>query len=276
MALLSNFLTALSTSNLLPRRFVLQTGAKHYGVQIGPTLSPMTESDPRFLAQPNFYFPQEDLLWSWAKENNVEWNITRPGFIIGAVKEAAMNIAYGLALYASIQSHLKKPLVFPGDADAWAAEKQLSSAMLIGYHAEWAALTPAAANEVLNEADGGPFTYGAFWPVLASLFEVDYLTPEDDEGMYTTITMPIGPPPRGFGAPGKFRMSASFEAWAKTEEVLGAWEKLVKENRLVGNPFEKPKDVFGLLNAEILGPWGRSIRFVLSLLFSFVSLRGFC
>lgn len=222
----------------------------------------MQESDPRFLAQPNFYFPQEDLLWSWAKENDVEWSITRPGFIIGAVKKAAMNIAYGLSLYAAIQKKLNAPLVFPGDTNAWSAEKHLSSAILIGHHAEWTALTPTLANSVLNESDGGPFTYGAFWPVLAALFGVDYKTPEDDEGKYTTITMPIAPPPRGFGAPGKFRMSASFEAWAQREEVLVVWEKLVKENGLVGNPFEKPKDVFGLLDAEILGPWGRSIRFV--------------
>jgi hypothetical protein len=262
MALLSNFLTSLSSSSLLPKRFILQTGGKHYGVHIGPTLSPMQESDPRFLAQPNFYFPQEDLLWSWSKENNVEWNVTRPGFIIGAVKETAMSIAYGLALYAAIQKELGAPLIFPGDADAWSAEKQLSSALLIAYHAEWAALTPEASNEVLNHSDGGSFTYGAFWPVLAALYGLEYKVPEDDEGKYTTITMPIAPPPRGFGAAGKFRLSSSIEAWAQTEEVMKAWEKLVKKYGLVGNPFEKPKDVFGLLDAEILGPWGRSIRFV--------------
>jgi nucleoside-diphosphate-sugar epimerase len=269
MALLSNFLTALSTSSLVPKRFILQTGGKHYGVHLGPTLSPMQESDPRFLAQPNFYFPQEDLLWSWSKENNVEWNVTRPGFIIGAVKESAMNIAYGLALYAAIQKELNAPLIFPGDTDAWAAEKQLSSALLIAYHAEWAALTPSAANEILNHSDGGNFTYGAFWPVLAALYGVEYKTPEDDDAKYTTITMPISPPPRGFGAAGKFRLSSSIEAWAQSEEVLKAWEKLSKEFGLVGNPFENPKDVFGLLDAEILGPWGRSIRYVFFFLFDY-------
>lgn len=274
IALLSNFLGALSKKNLLPKRFILQTGAKHYGIHIGPTLSPMRESDPRFLSQANFYFPQEDLLWAWAKEYNVEWNVTRPGFIIGAVKEAAMNIAYGLALYASIQKELNAPLVFPGDSDAWAAEKQLSSAVLIGYHSEWAALNSQAANEVLNHSDGGPFTYGAFWPVLAALFGVEYETPVDDEEKFTTVTMPIAPPPRGFGAAGKFRLSSSLEAWAKQEDVLKAWEKVRKEFELVGTPFETPKDIFGLLDAEILGPWGRSIRFVLSFLSYLVGVSG--
>jgi nucleoside-diphosphate-sugar epimerase len=262
VALLSNFLTSLSTSSLLPKRFLLQTGGKHYGVHLGPTLSPMQESDPRFLAEPNFYFPQEDLLWSWAAENNVEWNVTRPGFIIGAVREAAMNIAYGLALYAAVQKELNAPLVFPGDADAWVVEKNLSSALLIAYHAEWAVLTSEAGNEVLNHADGGPFTYGAFWPVLAALHGLEYKVPEDDDAKYQTVTMPISPPPRGFGAAGKFRLSASFEGWAQTPEVLGAWKKLSEKYELIGNPFENPKDVFGLLDAEILGPWGRNIRYV--------------
>lgn len=102
VSLLSNFLTALKISNLIPKRFLLQTGAKHYGIHIGPTFTPMQELDPRFLSQPNFYFSQEDILWKWATDNNTEWVITRPGFIIGAAPEAAMNIAYGLALYAAV------------------------------------------------------------------------------------------------------------------------------------------------------------------------------
>jgi hypothetical protein len=95
--LLSNFLAALKLSGRIPKRFLLQTGGKHYGLHLGPSLSPLEESDPRFLGEPNF-FPQEDLLWKWAKENNTEWNVTRPGFIIGAVRDASMSIALGLAL----------------------------------------------------------------------------------------------------------------------------------------------------------------------------------
>lgn len=78
----------------------------------------MEESDPRFLSVPNFYFPQEDLLWSWCMQNSVAWNVTRPGFILGAVPAAAMNIAYGLAVYASVQRELQGKLDFPGTVAA--------------------------------------------------------------------------------------------------------------------------------------------------------------
>jgi hypothetical protein len=76
--LLKNFLHALKTSNSIPQRLLLQTGAKHYGVHIGPTLIPMEGSDPRYLRQGDFYFAQEDLLWSWCARHNVGWNVTRP------------------------------------------------------------------------------------------------------------------------------------------------------------------------------------------------------
>lgn len=88
--LLKNFLDALKISNSIPKHLLLQTGAKHYGVHIGPTLTPMEEDDPRYLRQGHFYFDQEDLLWSWCAQHNVEWNVTRPSFIIGAVKDAQL------------------------------------------------------------------------------------------------------------------------------------------------------------------------------------------
>jgi hypothetical protein len=260
--LLSNFLSALKMASKIPKRFLLQTGGKHYGLHLGPSLTPLEESDPRFLAEPNFYFPQEDLLWKWAKENNTEWNVTRPGFIIGAVRDAAMSIALGLALYAAVQKELKQGLQFPGDLSAWDAEKHLSSAQILGYHSEWAVLTPAAANQILNSGDNSLFTYGKFWPLLAALHGIPYQGPELDDAKYQTIEMPTSPPPRGFGPAGKFRMAWSFEAWAQKPEVQDAWAVLKKRYNLTleRDPFENVKDVFGLLDGEMLGPWGRSNR----------------
>ena len=67
--LISNFIEGLKLASLTPKRFLLQTGAKHYGFHIGPATSPSFEDDPRIMLENNFYYPQvglyfEFLLWS--------------------------------------------------------------------------------------------------------------------------------------------------------------------------------------------------------------------
>jgi nucleoside-diphosphate-sugar epimerase len=262
--LLDTFLKALELSNNVPRRLLLQTGGKHYGVHLGPTLMPMEESDPRFVKEPNFYFTQEDLLWKWCKEHKVGWSVTRPGYILGAVPDAAMNISYGLAIFAAVQKELGRKLAFPGDVRAWEALKDLSSAELIGLHAEWAMLTDGAEDHILNIADDSPFTYGKFWPVLASWYDLEYAVPESDTSKYRTLKMPIEPPPRGFGEAGMIKSTWSLEEWASEPEVREAWQTLKKRYNLVAprDPFENPKDYFGLVDTDVLGPWGRSLRYV--------------
>lgn len=262
--MLRNFLKSLELAESIPRRFLLQTGAKHYGIHIGPTLTPMEEDDPRYLRQPNFYFPQEDVLKEWCGRHSISWNITRPGFIVGAVPEAAMNIVYGLALYAAVQKELEGKLEFPADVAAWDVEKHLSSATLIGYHAEWAILEEHTKNQTLNISDSSSFTYGKFWPILAGWYGLEYGLPEQDESSYTTVTMPYpAPPPRGFGGPGKVRLTWTLEKWASRPEVKAAWNQLKDRYSLQESkkPFGSAAgEVFGTVDADILGGWPRDIR----------------
>jgi hypothetical protein len=117
VGLLDNFLKALSIANIIPKRFLLQTGGKHYGLHLGPSAVPMMEDAPR-VDHDNFYFPQEDSLAKWSKENDIHWTVTHPGFILGAVREASMSVILGIAIYASVQTELGQPLNFPADADA--------------------------------------------------------------------------------------------------------------------------------------------------------------
>ena len=49
-ALIANFTGALKLSNLRPKRFLLQTGAKQYGFHIGPATTPSFETDPEIYA----------------------------------------------------------------------------------------------------------------------------------------------------------------------------------------------------------------------------------
>lgn len=134
VSLLDNFLGALKLAAIRPRRFMLQTGAKNYGLHLGPTKLPQEESDPRVELEPNFYYPQEDSLFSYCREQGVGWNVHMPGPILGAVPDAAMNIAFALALYATVCAELGQPLEWPSDIDSWQSHSSMSSAMLNGKH----------------------------------------------------------------------------------------------------------------------------------------------
>jgi hypothetical protein len=222
----------------------------------------LIEDDPRVLTTSNFYFDQEDMLFEWAKRNDSTWNVTRPGYILGAVENAAMNIVYSLAIYAAVQKELGLPLTYPSDVISWDAEKHLSMAKSIAIFSEWAVLTESAANQALNHADGGVFSYGGFWPKLASWYGIDFTTPEPDSGKYKEVVMPFDPPPRGFGGPGIIHSVYFFQEWAGFPGVKAAWEAIAKRHGLIGDPFADAVTIqagIGLLDMEIPGPWTRVI-----------------
>ncbi|MCJ1391219.1 hypothetical protein MMC18_004081 [Xylographa bjoerkii] len=132
-------------------------------------------------------------------------------------------------------------------------------ATLIAYHAEWAALTPAAADQALNISDSSQFTWVKFWPILAKWYEIPYTAPNPDTNAYNLLEMPLEPPPRGFGPRGKIYASFFFASWAQKAEVLTAWEALRKKYGLVQSPFNDTLKTFGLIDGEILTPWPRSM-----------------
>lgn len=263
--LLTNFLEALSIANIVPKRFLLQTGGKHYALHLGPATVPMTEDTPlERVPHANFYFPQEDALSAWCAKHGTAWNVTRPGFIIGANPTAQINISFPLAIYAFVQKDLGQKLEFPSDAGAWDAIKDLSTASLVGYFSEWVVLNAATANEAFNVVDDSPFAYGKFWPVLAQWYGLEYGIPKDSETEYTTVSLPRSPPPRGFGRAGEVKFSFTFEQWSKGSEVRAAWKRLHERCSLDSalDPFGTGKeqlldDIFRTLDAEMLGSWGR-------------------
>jgi hypothetical protein len=76
-ALLRNFLNALPMLNLKPKRILLQTGAKNYGLHLGRVRTPCVESDPQpSHLQPNFYYPQEEILFRYCEDHpETAWNV---------------------------------------------------------------------------------------------------------------------------------------------------------------------------------------------------------
>jgi nucleoside-diphosphate-sugar epimerase len=172
--ILSNFLQALPQASITPKRFLLQTGAKNYGAHLGPVREPCCESDPqpRHLA-PNFYYPQEDLLFDYCSKNSVGWNVIRPPWIIGAVTAAAMNPIFPFAVYAAVQAERGLPLVFPGTLDNWNSTAHRSTATLTGYLSEWVVLEDKCKNKAFNSQDTSPLTWDRFWEELARWYGVE-------------------------------------------------------------------------------------------------------
>lgn len=187
--LLSNFLEALPLADAIPKRIMLQTGAKNYGVHLGPTTLPQTEDDPRIDLEPNFYYPQEDVLADFCRQHSLNYSIAMPCNILGAVPDAAMNLCFPLAVYATVCAHLKQPLHFPGGVTAWERPQDQSSAMLNAYLEEWTVLRPQETlGEKFNAVDGIPFTWAHFWPKMAAWYGLEW-TGAKEEGL-TKVEMP--------------------------------------------------------------------------------------
>lgn len=125
------------------------------------------------------------------------WNVVRPSYIIGAVRDNLLNHMVGFAIYASVQAHLQQPLEFPGDYLAWDREMCQSTALLDAYLEEWAVLTPEAKNEAFNVQDGLPFTWGRFWAYLAGWYGVGWTPPVEDQGKYRETISRAKETPRG-------------------------------------------------------------------------------
>jgi nucleoside-diphosphate-sugar epimerase len=189
-SLLSNFLAALQLTNIQPRRVILQTGAKNYGIHIGRTRTPCVESDPQPKhLEPNFYYPQEKVLFAYCKENKASWNVIRPAWIIGAVENAQMNAFHPFAVYAAVQSYKKEPLSFPGDWPCWQYESHHSTAKMTGYLTEWVSLEEKCKDQAFNAQDGSPLTWDRFYEELARWYAVErgVVGPEEDESKFKEL-----------------------------------------------------------------------------------------
>ncbi|KAL3462669.1 hypothetical protein BJX64DRAFT_299414 [Aspergillus heterothallicus] len=259
--LLKNFIGGLQQANLQPKRFLLQTGAKHYGFHIGPATNPSFESDPRIHLEANFYYPQEDALEEYCKATGVTWNVVRPSYIIGAVRDSALNHMVGLAIYGAIQAHLNQPLAFPGDYAAWDREYCQSTALLNAYFEEWAALTESAANEAFNIQDGLSFTWGRFWANLAQWYGTTWTPPEVDESKYRVTESRWADTPRGYGPVGVTRTTFSLQEWAERPEVQAAWKELADKHGLSLDPFtaKNKAQIFGMTDSAVIGGWALSL-----------------
>ncbi|KAI4924640.1 hypothetical protein J4E85_007757 [Alternaria conjuncta] len=242
-----NFLGALPIANIKPKRFLLQTGGKNYGMHIGRGRNPIVESDPQPKhLSPNFYYHQEDLLFKFCEQHpETDWNIIMPAAVIGAVQSAAMNTFLAYGVYAAVQAHRKQPLQYPSDFHSWQSGYTHSTARLTGYLSEWAVLEDSAKNQRFNAQDGELISWDRFWNELARWFGVDtVLGPEEDESKYESKYFAGGKDcPLGYGPPIELKLAHSLCKWAEDPAVPKAWEEMMEQSngQLTVNIPEKDK-----------------------------------
>ena len=176
-AMVRNVLDALSPAGSLSH-VALVTGLKHY---LGPfeaygkgklPATPFREDQPR-LDVDNFYYAQEDELFAAAGRAGFGWSVHRPHTIIGYAVGNAMNMGVTLAAYATICKATGRPFLFPGSATQWNGLTDMTDAMLLARHLEWAATTEAARNQAFNVVNGDVFRWSWMWGRLASWFGLE-------------------------------------------------------------------------------------------------------
>jgi nucleoside-diphosphate-sugar epimerase len=169
-AMLRNLLEAVERAPDL-RHVALVTGLKHY---LGPfeayartrPETPFREEQAR-LPYENFYYVQEDVLFEAADRRGFTWSVHRPHTVIGWAIGNAMNMGVTLAVYGTICRETGRPFVFPGSPEQYNAVTDVTDARLLARHLEWAATTPAAANQALNIVNGDVFRWRRMWGVVA-------------------------------------------------------------------------------------------------------------
>ncbi len=156
------------------RRVVLIEGVKAYGVHLGPFKTPAAETDPRPVDSV-FYFFQEDLLKEKAvmMKDKWTWTVLRPDAVCGPTAGFPMNVALGVAVYASICKELRVPLKFPGSVGGYHTLSQVTDSKLLANAIIWAGTAPSCTSEVINVTNGDLFRWENVWPKIAKLFEID-------------------------------------------------------------------------------------------------------
>ncbi|UOA08102.1 SDR family oxidoreductase [Methylobacter sp. S3L5C] len=177
-AMVRNVLAALALKKSV-HHVALVTGLKHY---LGPfeayasagTLpeTPLREEQPRLPVE-NFYYEQEDELFTAAARDGFSWTVHRPHTIIGKAVGNAMNMGTTLAVYASICKETGRPFKWPGSQTQWQGLSDVTDAHQMAKQLVWAADTKAAHNSAFNIVNGDLFRWQWLWGRLANWFGVE-------------------------------------------------------------------------------------------------------
>lgn len=175
--MVKNLLDALSPHQSV-EHVALVTGLKHY---LGPfddyaqgesPKTPVKEEHPR-LGSPNFYYAQEDEVYSAAEKDGFTWSIHRPHTVIGKAVGNQMNMGTTLAVYATICKEKNKAFTWPGSKAQWEGISDMTDAKVLAEHLIWASNTDSAKNEAFNITNGDIFRWKWMWGQIAEYFQLE-------------------------------------------------------------------------------------------------------
>jgi nucleoside-diphosphate-sugar epimerase len=173
LAMLRNLFEPLSHAANLRHVSLLQ-GTKAYGVHLGPMPIPARERAQRH-PHANFYWLQEDYLRARQAGSSWNWTILRPQLVVGEAIGGNLNIIPAIGVFAALRKEAGLPLSFPGGPPFIF---EAVDAGLLARSFEWAATTPAGANEIFNITNGDVFVWQEIWPAIADALGMESGPPE--------------------------------------------------------------------------------------------------
>jgi nucleoside-diphosphate-sugar epimerase len=165
--MLENLLDGLLPVARKLRHIALIHGTKAYATHLlDRPMIPLRESMPR-PAHDDFYFRQEDLLWSRRKRSSWTWTVFRAPMIAGGGYGGNLNALLAIGVLASLLRAQGLDLPLPGSGDNLGVMEMLDVELLARAIA-WAADSPSAADQIFNIANGDTYVWPDLWPVIAA------------------------------------------------------------------------------------------------------------
>lgn len=161
-----NLMDGLLHEDSALQHVTLVHGTKAYGVHRIPQPGiPLKESLPR-PDNDDFYFRQEDSLWSLAAARGLSWTVLRAQIVVGGGRDSNLNGMLALCVFACLRRAAGLDLPLPGKPPRRAVI-EMTDVELLAKAIAWSLTEPAARNQIFNIANGDVFTWPDIWPVIA-------------------------------------------------------------------------------------------------------------
>jgi nucleoside-diphosphate-sugar epimerase len=165
--MLENLLDALLPAADRLQHIALIHGTKAYATHLASRpVVPMRESLPR-PPHDDFYFRQEDLLWSRRRSSRWSWTVFRAPMIAGGGHGSNLNALLAIGVFACLLKEQRRDLPFPGSPDNLGVMEMLDVELLARAIA-WAAESANARDQVFNIANGDTYVWPDMWPIIAA------------------------------------------------------------------------------------------------------------